>query len=105
MAGVYPTSEFHLFPAETLQPNRLTGTYALGDDRCHGTWAHEKIAAGTWENAQSGIRKAFDPFQGPDNIGMAPEITLARSNTENMAAALVPDRTPDAFRELGKLLV
>ncbi|MGY2907760.1 hypothetical protein ACVWVY_006781 [Bradyrhizobium sp. URHC0002] len=36
---------------------------------------------------------------------MAPEITLARSNTENMAAALVSDRTPDAFRELSKLLV
>jgi hypothetical protein len=36
---------------------------------------------------------------------MAPEITLARSNTENMAAALISDRAPDAFREKSKLLV
>ena len=36
---------------------------------------------------------------------MAPEITLARSNTENMAAALISDRAPDAFREKCKLLV
>jgi hypothetical protein len=36
---------------------------------------------------------------------MAPEITLARSNTENMAAALISDRAPDAFREKSKLLL
>ena len=32
-----------LFPAETLHPNRLTGAYALGDGRCHGTWATRKL--------------------------------------------------------------
>jgi hypothetical protein len=57
------------------------------------------------KNGKSRIRKAFNPVQGPKDVGIAPEIILARSNTENMAAALISDRPPDAFREKSKLLV
>ena len=93
-----------LFPAETLRPNRLTEAYALVGDRCHGTWARKKIAIGNRENARSGIRKAFNPIQGPDDVGMASEITLAGRNAENVAGTLVSDGAPDAFREKSKLL-
>ena len=64
-----------------------------------------KLPSEIGENGQSRIRKAFNPVQGPKDVGIAPEITLARSNTENMAAALISDRAPDAFREKSKLLV
>lgn len=93
-----------LFPAETLRPNRLTEAYALVGDRCHGTWACKKIAIGNRENARSGIRKAFNPAQGPDDVGMASEITLAGRNTENVAGTLISDGAPETFREKSKLL-
>jgi len=52
----------------------------------------------------SGICEAFNPVQGPNNVGIAPEIIIARQNTENVATALVSDGALEAFREKSKLI-
>jgi hypothetical protein len=66
--------------------------------------AVRKLPIGSWENTRSGIRKAFDPAKGPNDIGIAAEITIARRDAENVAGTLISHRTPDALREESKLL-
>ena len=67
--------------------------------------AAHKIAIGNRQKSRrSGIRQTFNPVQGPKDVGIAAKITFARGNTENVAAVLVSDGTPDTLREKRKLL-
>jgi len=57
-----------------------------------------------YANNPSRIRKALDPLQAPEHVGMAAEIAFARGDTEDVAGALVSDGAPDALGEQRKLL-
>ena len=54
---------------------------------------------------RSGVRETFNPVQRAKDVGIAPEIIFAGGNTENVAAALVSDGTPDTLREKSELIV
>ena len=54
---------------------------------------------------RSGVRQAFNPVQRAKDVGIAPEIIFARGNTENVAAALVSDGTPDTLRKKRELVL
>ena len=70
---------------ETSVPRRnsalrlINGAYAVGGDRCHRTCARRKNGyQKSAKNSRSGICEAFNPVQGPNNVGIAPEIIIAR---------------------------
>jgi len=49
-------------------------------------------------------RQIFDPFKDTKDIGVACKIAFSRSNTEEVAALLVPHSALDTFSEKRKLV-
>jgi len=94
-----------LFPAE-LCDQLVKGACAFGGDRrCKTSGCLQNCCRKTTKSSKSDVRETFNPVQRAKDVGIAPEIIFAGGNTENVAAALVSDGTPDTLREKGELIV
>ena len=63
-----------------------------------------KLLSENGKNSRSGIAETFNPVQGANDVGIAPEIIVACRNTENVTAALVSDGAPDASCKKSELI-
>ena len=96
--------ETSLFPAE-LCDQLVKGACAFGGDRRKTSRCLQNCCRKSAKSSRSGVRETFNPVQRAKDVGIAPEIIFAGGNTENVAAALVSDGTPDTLREKRKLVV